>query len=101
MLNKNRYKKYLHSLYAYGDYNNTPDILNFSNLEISYILNGSKKDFFDRLIYPNIQSVKNHLKTNSFSNGIWEGNHGIYTTKNLNDVGVIGIKNIKVVNYNK
>jgi hypothetical protein len=102
--NKKFYERYLENLYSYGNYSETPKVKNYKNATVRYIIDPKKKGFFNenKVVFPNTKSIKNNLNRTSLANGIWgapPGSHGVYpvaTMNGLNELGVIGFKNVKV-----
>ena len=101
MGNQNRYKTYLENLYAYANYGRIPNVRNYKNGKVRYILDPSVKNFNNKVMFPNVKSIKNNLKRHrtGLANGTWAsaaGGHGVYPVKLTNG----SLDELGVVNYN-
>lgn len=101
MGNKNRYKTYLENMYAYANYGRIPNVRNYKNGTVSYVLDPSVKNFNNKVMFPTAKAIKNSLKRHrtGLSNGTWAsaaGGHGVYPVKLTNG----SLDEFGVVNYN-
>ncbi|MDA9846564.1 hypothetical protein N9C10_01370 [Flavobacteriaceae bacterium] len=105
MGNQNRYRTYLENLYAYANYGRIPNVRNYKNGTVRYVLDPSVKNFNNKVMFPTAKSIKNNLTRHrtGLANGTWAsapGGHGVYPLKltngSLDEFGVINYNTVSV-----
>lgn len=100
MRKNKRYEQYLEAMYAYGNYNEMPTDIKYSNGgKLSYTLRSKYLYLRDTIKYNSKKEIKQDILEDSFEDGLFSGmpgTAGVYPTRKTNEeLGVIDCRKSK------